>query len=291
MKKILKHKSFLAATFVVVVLYGMSPLGWSSFRHLEYTSESVEFASSSPTLQEESTSATSTLVEVKPPLLQYIEVLDSCGEHFEGTCVNMRSGPSEDYPIVLRLRTGIVLRVVDTVTQDGQSWYKIGFDAVIHYPERITGDWYVAAPYVRLFEDEGIKELTVKTRATTTKSVIVDLSEQMLYAYDGDNVFMKELISAGLEDTPTPRGMFTMFKKTPSRYMQGPLPNVSDQVFDLPGVPWNLYFTHGGAVIHGAYWHNNFGDPWSHGCVNLPPQKAKELYEWAPVGMSVTVRD
>ena len=72
--------------------------------------------------------------------------------------------------------------------------------------------------------------------------------------------------------------------------MQGPIPGVSTQVYDLPGVPWNLYFTAGGSVIHGAYWHDHFGKPWSHGCVNLPPQKAKELYLWAPIGIKVTVR-
>ena len=73
--------------------------------------------------------------------------------------------------------------------------------------------------------------------------------------------------------------------------MQGPVPGVSDDAYDLPGVPWDLYFTHGGAVIHGAYWHDKFGEPWSHGCVNLPLQKAKELYLWADVGTPVTVQD
>jgi lipoprotein-anchoring transpeptidase ErfK/SrfK len=116
------------------------------------------------------------------------------------------------------------------------------------------------------------------------------LSEEKLYAYDGDKLFMEELISTGLDFTPTPVGTFRVFKKTPSRYMQGPLPNSpSTQVYDLPGVPWNLYFTSGGSVIHGAYWHDNFGKIWSHGCVNLPPQKAKELYMWADIGISVIV--
>lgn len=73
--------------------------------------------------------------------------------------------------------------------------------------------------------------------------------------------------------------------------MQGPIPGVSDQYYDLPGVPWNLYFTVDGAVIHGAYWHNHFGEPWSHGCVNLPPQEAKRLYDWADLGTPVIVQD
>ena len=74
--------------------------------------------------------------------------------------------------------------------------------------------------------------------------------------------------------------------------MQGPLPNLLDrQVYDLPGVPWNLYFTHGGAVIHGAYWHTSFGSQYSHGCVNLPPDTARELYNWADLGTTVIVQD
>lgn len=112
----------------------------------------------------------------------------------------------------------------------------------------------------------------------------------MLYAYDDTKLFMKEPISTGLEFTPTPRGTFTIFKKTPSRYMQGPAPGLSTEFYDLPGVPWDLYFTEGGAVIHGAYWHNKFGQKWSHGCVNLSLENAKKLYEWADIGTPVIVK-
>ena len=73
--------------------------------------------------------------------------------------------------------------------------------------------------------------------------------------------------------------------------MQGPLPGISDQYYDLPGVPWNLYFTEQGAVIHGAYWHDHFGERWSHGCVNLPAEVAHKLYEWADLGTPVIVQD
>ena len=121
---------------------------------------------------------------------------------------------------------------------------------------------------------------------------MVDRSDQKLYAYDGDTLFMVATSSTGLDSTPTPRGTFTIYQKTPSRYMQGPLPNIaSDDYYDLPGVPWNLYFTEGGAVIHGAYWHDKFGTKYSHGCVNLSPAIAKVIYDWAELGTPVTVRD
>jgi lipoprotein-anchoring transpeptidase ErfK/SrfK len=50
--------------------------------------------------------------------------------------------------------------------------------------------------------------------------------------------------------------------------------------FDLPGVPWVLYFTESGLSFHGTYWHNDFGHPRSHGCINISPQAAKWLYRW-----------
>lgn len=225
------------------------------------------------------------------PEFEYMEVMDGCGPYYDtGVCVNMRSSPSETAPVVARLRTGVVLRVEKEVTENGRVWDKIGFDNTVKYPDRLPADIYVAAEFVRNFYDDGNHNLA-KDSATTTKRIVVDISEEMLYAYDGDTLFMKEAVSTGLELTPTTRGTFKIFKMTPARYMQGPLPGVSTQVYDLPGVPWNMYFTASGEVIHGAYWHDHFGQPYSHGCVNLPPQKAKQLYDWAVVGTSVTIQN
>lgn len=227
------------------------------------------------------------------PHFHYIEIINGCGISYDTTpCVSMRSGPSVSAEKVARLRTGLVLKVEDvTVQGEEHEWYKIIFDGEIRYPERVDGDWYVAVDplSIRKFEDVGDIELT-KNSPKTDKRIVVDISSETLYAYDGESLFMKELISTGLEFTPTPNGSFTVFRKTPSRYMQGPIEGVSDQYYDLPGVPWNLYFTTGGAVIHGAYWHNHFGEPWSHGCVNLSPENAQKLYNWADIRTSVHVK-
>ncbi len=226
----------------------------------------------------------------KPILKDYIEVTMSCDPYYGGECVNIRSGPGTEYPAMAKARNGMVLRVAKMVSNDEGEWYQIIFDEWIRYPERQSGDRYIAAAYVRAFQDIGSQELNAST-TPTQKRITVDRSEQMLYAYDGDTLFMEQHISTGLDLTPTPRGTFDIYRKTPSRYMQGPLPGISEQEYDLPGVPWNLYFSAEGAVIHGAYWHDNFGQQWSHGCVNLPPEKARELYEWADLGAIVTVRD
>lgn len=226
-----------------------------------------------------------------PEDLPYIEIIESCGPYYEGACVNLRSGPSEDSPVVMKLRSGMVLQVFGSTESGGRNWYKVGFDEWVRYPDRMKGDLYVAAEFVRPFMHEAPSELAAGSDAANSKRIVVDRSEQMLYAYEGDTPFMQESVSTGLELTPTPRGSFKIFRKTPSRYMQGPIPEISDDAYDLPGVPWNLYFTKEGAAIHGTYWHDNFGQPQSHGCVNLPPDKARLLYEWAELGTTVVVRD
>jgi len=238
-------------------------------------------------------SSASTTSPVDAILYPYIEVIDSCGPYYDGSpCVNLRSGPGEDYPVVMKLRDGIVLKVDRTFAdENGRGWYKLIPDTGdLRFPERITSDWYVAADLVTLFYDDGDHLLSKETPATN-KRIIVSRSKQMLYAYDGDTLFMEQSISTGLELTPTPLGTYKIYKMTPSRYMQGPIEGLSDQYYDLPGVPWNMYFTRDGAVIHGAYWHNHFGQPWSHGCVNMPLDKAKELYLWADIGTLVTVQE
>ncbi len=53
-----------------------------------------------------------------------------------------------------------------------------------------------------------------------------------------------------------------------------------DDYFDLPGVPWNIFFTYSGIAIHGTYWHNDYGIERSHGCVNVSPEAAKWIYRW-----------
>src|SRR5215207_2486857 len=59
--------------------------------------------------------------------------------------------------------------------------------------------------------------------------------------------------------------------------------------YNVPDVPWVLYFTNSGHALHGTYWHNNFGTPMSHGCINLPMDVAAWLYDWAPLGTPVLV--
>lgn len=246
-----------------------------------------------PTLAATTTTAVVAPENIPPPdYCTYLEVLDSCGVAFDGEpCVNMRSGPGLQYSVLRQLRNGVVLKVASTTVTDGRTWYKIGFDDEIQHPERVTGDWYVAADYVHLFFDTGVVETDAGLNASSTKRIVIDLTNETLYAYDGAAVFMQQPISTGLELTPTQKGTYWVYRKLPDSYMQGPTLGFSDQFFDLPGVPWVLYFNTNGSAIHGTYWHNNFGQIWSHGCVNLPPDQAKLLYEWADLGTPVIVQN
>jgi LysM repeat protein len=109
----------------------------------------------------------------------------------------------------------------------------------------------------------------------------VNLSTQTLIAWQGDTSVMYTNISSGLPGTPTVTGRYKIFSKYSAQRMIGP-------GYDLPGVPWVMYF-YGGYALHGAYWHNNFGHPMSHGCVNMRVGEAQMLYNWAPMGTEVYV--
>jgi len=109
----------------------------------------------------------------------------------------------------------------------------------------------------------------------------VNLSQQMVYAYEGDVAVNSFLTSTGTWQYPTVTGKYKVYVKYISTRMTGP-------GYDLPNVPYVMYF-YKGYGIHGTYWHNNFGTPMSHGCVNLSIPDAEWLYYWASVGTVVNV--
>lgn len=109
----------------------------------------------------------------------------------------------------------------------------------------------------------------------------VNLSEQQIYAYEGDVVVNSFIVSTGVYATPTVTGEFRIYVKVPMQDMSGP-------GYYLPDVPWVMFF-YDEYGFHGTYWHNNFGTPMSRGCVNLRTDDAEWLYHWASVGTPVIV--
>ncbi len=110
----------------------------------------------------------------------------------------------------------------------------------------------------------------------------IDLSEQRLRAWEGKKLVYSYRISGGKRSTPTPIGRFRINSKYRTHRMRG-------RGYNIPDVPYAMYFYRGYA-IHGAYWHNRFGTPVSHGCVNLPVKQARRLYNWTKTGTLVVVR-
>jgi lipoprotein-anchoring transpeptidase ErfK/SrfK len=117
--------------------------------------------------------------------------------------------------------------------------------------------------------------------SATGKQIVVLLSEQRMYAYENGQLLRSTLVSTGLPGTPTVQGNYKIYLKYTSQLMSGP-------GYYLPNVPYVLYF-YKGYSFHGTYWHNNFGRPMSHGCVNMPTPEAAWLYNWAPIGTAVTI--
>ena len=143
------------------------------------------------------------------------------------------------------------------------------------------------------------------------KLIEVDLERQRLTCFEGSRIAFTTLVASGVGiqqvqietevdgqvvvetvgvDLATPVGETNALLKQPSRHMtnrpmkpEDPPPQV--ELFDLPGIPWNIFFDMSGTAIHGAYWHNDFGVKRSHGCLNVSCEAARWIYRWAyPIG-------
>ncbi|MEB3290362.1 MAG: L,D-transpeptidase [Leptolyngbya sp.] len=150
----------------------------------------------------------------------------------------------------------------------------------------ITGVGFVFAPAVRpsfaLTEAE-IAAQVEQLQQSNQRWLQVDLSSQRLYAWEGNTPVYAVIVSTGKPSTPTVRGVFAIQSMHRTARMRGP-------GYDVPDVPWTMYF-HRGYAIHGAYWHHNFGTPVSHGCVNVAVDHAEWFFNWSSIGTPVVVQE
>ena len=109
----------------------------------------------------------------------------------------------------------------------------------------------------------------------------INLTTQRLIAWEGGKPVYAIVISSGKKSTPTLTGIFNIQSKQRFSRMQG-------EDYDVPNVPYAMYYQ-GNYAIHGAYWHRKFGTPISHGCVNIAPDHAKWLFQWASLGTPVII--
>lgn len=118
------------------------------------------------------------------------------------------------------------------------------------------------------------------------KSIVVSISQQRMWAYEGSQVVLTSLVSTGRPGFDTPLGTYTIIVKKEIEDMEG---LIGGEYYNVKDVPDVMYFTDVGHAFHGTYWHNNFGQVMSHGCVNLPLDIAAFLYDWTPMGTPVQI--
>jgi lipoprotein-anchoring transpeptidase ErfK/SrfK len=150
-------------------------------------------------------------------------------------------------------------------------WYEI-------YDFHERRSYYVPTYDMRILPDDELAPLSPDV-PEGEKHIHIDLATQTVTAFEGDDPVLISRCSSGAGDTKTPLGDFRTYHKGPSIHMTNE-GDVEEGIYDLPGVPWCSFFTGTGIAFHGTYWHNDYGRPRSHGCVNLPSMDAKFIYRW-----------
>ena len=187
--------------------------------------------------------------------------------------VLVRLGASYLYKQKLRYYYGTT-HWVDSIVQsseDGNYWYRI-------YDRQDKEYYFVPTYSLRIIPDEELAPISPNI-PPEEKALFVDLSTQTMVAYEGNTPVLTSLVASGWGGTATPTGEFSTYHKAPSVHMTDGAGDAAN--YDLPGVPWVSFFTGNGDAFHGTYWHNDFGDPRSHGCVNTPDNISKFIYLWS----------
>jgi hypothetical protein len=151
-------------------------------------------------------------------------------------------------------------------------WYEI-------YDSHLQKSFYVASSDMRLVPNDELTLLSPDV-PDAIKRIYVDTTTQSVTAFEGDKAVLSTHCSSGGTGTKTPTGNFLTFHKGPTIHMTNDGEAGAGRGYDLPGVPWVSFFTGTGVSFHGTYWHNDYGRPRSHGCVNLTPADARFLYRW-----------
>ncbi len=167
-----------------------------------------------------------------------------------------------------------VLEAVPGDDDPKETWYLIQED-------KWDLRYYAPARHLRLIPPEELAPLSPHVPGVA-KRILVDLDAQVLMALEYDQVVFATRVATGAVfsdgDFRTPTGVFLTAHKRPSRHMAAN--NLARNGYDLPGVPWVCYITESGIALHGTYWHNDFGRPRSHGCINLSPAAARWVFRW-----------
>jgi hypothetical protein len=177
-------------------------------------------------------------------------------------------------PAYWRLYYSQVHRVVTSgIHPDtGEAWYYITMDG-------LDDGWlWVPAAYVRLITPEEIAPISPEI---ADKKVVVDRFSQTVNLYE-NNVLVKTVkTSTGAKKADgnytTAPGTFNGLEKRMTRKMAG---GAGAYAYATPGIGYTYFFTNSRTALHACFWHNNFGWPMSHGCINMTPDDAKYVWRW-----------
>ena len=167
---------------------------------------------------------------------------------------------------------------------DGNQWYELTSQLSTSLV------YYVRRHHIRPIQDPEYIPTSIHV-PPEKKHIKVSLQDQTLSAFEEDKLVYTTRISSGLGykevnlknpyATATPRGTFFVTSKYPSKHMGGVIATGAPGSYSLPGVPWATFFIFDtGVAFHGTYWHNNFGNRMSHGCINMKNYDAKWLFRW-----------
>ncbi len=158
--------------------------------------------------------------------------------------------------------------------EQGKPWYQIQED-------KWDLVFYAPANHMRVIPQSEMAPLSPEI-PSSEKRLEVRLRDQLAIAYEGSTPVFMARVASGAEFSNgkflTPVGRHKTFHKRPSRHMAAG--DLASNGYDLPGVPWICYINEKGVAFHGTYWHNDYGRPRSHGCINLTPSAAKWIYRW-----------
>lgn len=179
-------------------------------------------------------------------------------------------------PIVYRLYYSVVLKI-DKIEKgpDGIVWY--------HVEDDQGQNFWAQGQHMRLITADEVAPISPNAN---NKRIVADVGTHWLSAFEGKTEVFRTKIASGAtffepdgskQAALTPGGTHPIWSKRISRHMTG---GSATNGFDLPGIGWVSYFASSGAAIHSTYWHNDYGRPRSHGCLNCPPDAAKWLFRW-----------
>lgn len=167
-----------------------------------------------------------------------------------------------------------VVQVYNIQEADGNTWLMIGQDEWLDYRHVSRVDPHKDTP-VGVLSDRWIE---------------VNLDEQTLAVYQSNQLVFATVIASGTGEWATRPGVFQIYEKLETTTMSGATEADRSDYYYLQDVPWTMYYDEARA-LHGAYWHDGFGYPRSHGCVNLALGDAHWVFDWASVGDYVYVFD